>query len=48
MRFYKLLVLFQNLEHFELWVKFSAHGFEECLAESLHEMKSLQKVIIVN
>lgn len=28
MRFYKLLVKFYKLKNFELWVKFSAHGFE--------------------
>lgn len=38
MRFYKLIVKFYQLKHFELWVKYSAHGFEECLAESLHEL----------
>jgi len=48
MRFYKLLVIFQKLEHFEFWVKFSAHGFEECLAESLRELPNLKTIKVVN
>ena len=36
MRFFKLLVKFYKLKNFGLWVKFSFHGFEECLAESLY------------
>lgn len=28
MRFYKLLIKFYRLKHFELWIKYSAYGFE--------------------
>lgn len=48
MRFFRLLVTFQKLKHYEMWVKYSAHGFEECLADSLVELKALKRVKIVN
>ena len=48
MRFYRLLIAFQQLETFEFWVKFSAHGFEECLADALAELPQLKSFKIVN